>query len=267
MNRIFSVVLVLALCALCACAASTRPMPDSSAEPDSALPHDLNSIVEPLEKAPFSEAAAIEEDSAPESSAAAVTDVEPETPVTAQTSRPSASENNSAPLAQEESSAPLTILPKIADEPKQTDANEMPHTEAIEIELLRLINEERAAVGIEALGLEENIRFAAKIRAGEALQSFSHTRPNGSTYNTAFDEADFQYAGKWHGENLSSLSYTPGTFTDKQIAQKMFTSLKNSPGHYQNMLSEKFLQAGIGVAASYETGMINVASAQMFSSL
>lgn len=152
------------------------------------------------------------------------------------------------------------LLPALSPE-KRID------TEIIERELIRLINEERAAVGAEALGIEENMRFAARIRAGETMQSFSHTRPNGMPYHSAFDEAGFSYAGKWHGENLSSLHFAAGMYQEKDVALEMFDTLKNSPGHYRNMVSENFLQAGIGAVVSYNGTNIYVVSAQLFSSL
>lgn len=139
--------------------------------------------------------------------------------------------------------------------------------EAIEKELLRLINTLRDEDGVNSLGIEDSMQFAARIRAAEALESFSHTRPDGMTYNTAFDEAGFSYAGKWHGENLSSLTFSEGMFDENEIALEMFKGLRNSPGHYRNMTEVNFVQAGVGVAIFYSGDTVDVASAQMFSSL
>lgn len=136
--------------------------------------------------------------------------------------------------------------------------------DTIELELLRLINEERSANSIEPLGMEESMRWAARIRAPEVLQSLSHTRPDGTPYYTAMDEAGFVYAGKWHGENVSYMYFTPGLYNSSDAAAKMFEELKNSPGHYQNMLSENFLQSGIGAFVQVKDSMIQVGSAQLF---
>lgn len=152
------------------------------------------------------------------------------------------------------------LLHNIAPDPKLD-------IEEIEKELLRLINSLRDEVQVTKLGKEDDMQFAARIRAAEVLESFSHTRPDKTPYNTAFDEAGFSYAGKWHGENLSSLSFSTGLLSEKEIALEMFNALKDSPGHRQNMTGEKFVQAGIGVAVSYGDGVVDIASAQLFSSL
>lgn len=258
MNRFFA---VTAAVLLCACLVSCGKTPPAPPEPSST--QEVESIIEPLEFSEVPEASGEpsepNESAAPDSGAAysgeekAVSGEpqpeslpEPQIPAPAKAPEPS-------------SSMPET-LPSVS-------ANRMLDQEKIELELLRLINEERASAGVEPLGIEENILFAARIRAGEAISDFSHTRPNGEPYNTAFDEAGFSYAGKWHGENLASLRFTTGMFDEASAALEMFTGLKNSPGHYRNMVSDKFLQAGVGVAIAFGPNDISIASVQLFSSL
>lgn len=136
-----------------------------------------------------------------------------------------------------------------------------------EMELLRLINEERENLGIPALVMDDKSRVAARVRAPEILEQLSHTRPNGDPYYTAFDEAGYTYAGKWHGENVGYMYFGAGLYDTLGAAQKMFGALKESSGHYQNMLSENFLFAGIGVHVQTEGDIVKVGSAQLFSSL
>jgi uncharacterized protein YkwD len=140
-------------------------------------------------------------------------------------------------------------------------------SEEAEAELLRLINVMREEAGAEPLGLQEELRLAARIRAAEAMAEFSHTRPDDTPYNTAFDEAGFDYAGKYHGENLASLSFSAGMFNEKDAALEMFEGLGASPGHRENMIRQNFSQAGVGIAVSLEGDVITVASAQLFASL
>lgn len=249
---------------LCACAAPVPPEA-SLPEQEPAQSQELDSIVEPLENIEISPSQEEESGAEPETESAplpAVSALQDEAPPLSR--GPAAQDNRAAPP---EENKPISAASKAEAAPSREAFAEIPDVSVIETELLRLINAERTAAGAEPLGLEDNMRFAAKIRAGEARQSFTHTRPNGTTYNTAFDEAGFLYAGKWHGENLAYLTYTPGTFSETKVAQSMFDALKASPGHYQNMLNDKFLQAGIGVVANYENDMITVTSAQMFSSL
>lgn len=137
-----------------------------------------------------------------------------------------------------------------------------------EEELLRLINAEREANGREPLGLEESMRWAARMRAPEVLQSLSHSRPDGTPYYTAFEEAGFVYAGKWHGENVSNMQFSEGSYDALSAASYMFDQLRSSAGHNNNMLSENFVQIGIGVFVQMDAnGMVRIGSAQMFAGL
>lgn len=140
-------------------------------------------------------------------------------------------------------------------------------TSTLETALLGLINDERAARGLPALGVEESLQFAARIRAQEALESLSHTRPDGSLYHTALDEAGFPYAGKWHGENLAVILLEGSVMDDTVAAQALFDEWKSSPGHEQNMLGENFLQTGIGVYVEENGDAVRIGSAQLFASL
>ncbi len=136
-----------------------------------------------------------------------------------------------------------------------------------ETELIRLINAEREQNGRQALSLEDNMRWAARIRAGEVLTNLSHTRPDGTSYYTAFDEAGFVYAGKWHGENISYMEYSGTSYDTASAARYMFDELRSSPGHYTNMLNENFAQIGVGVEVESINGRVRIGSAQMFAGL
>lgn len=259
MNRFFVIFLAIAVCfSLSSC--SREAVPPFSEAPPSAPP-EVESIIEPLEQ--HSESSSMPESEivivpVPEPPEADVVPANP-APVTPAREKNAVSASADVNHASPQSEAPA-ILKSIAPDKK-------PDSEKIEKELLRLINELRLDVGAEALGVQEDMLFAARIRSSEALVSFSHTRPDGTPYNTAFDEAKFTYAGKWHGENLSSLRFTAGMFDEKSAALEMFNGLKDSPGHYQNMVGANFVQTGIGVSLSYEDGVVNIASAQLFSSL
>ena len=65
------------------------------------------------------------------------------------------------------------------------------------VEVLNLVNEERAKVGVAPLSLADDLQAAANIRAREIVQSFSHTRPDGSDCFTVM-----QYRGRTCGESV-----------------------------------------------------------------
>lgn len=273
MKRFISLFFVAVICAAFAGCQTIAGQPSPGSAPSA--PQDVESIVEPVagtvdekSSAPVSAAQSESESEASEVSAPS-SEGNSESARSAASSLPpeeSPSDGNDAAVVQDEqiprSDIPSEqeLLPTVAPEKKL-------ESEIIERELLRLINNEREGAGLESLGFEEHMLFAARIRAEEALSSFSHTRPDGTPYNTAFDEAGFSYAGKWHGENLASLHVAAGIFDEKNIAVELFDGLMSSPGHRGNMLNENFLQAGIGVVVRQADGSIDIASSQLFASL
>jgi len=134
----------------------------------------------------------------------------------------------------------------------------------VEYELLRLINHERILAGVSPLDMYDTLHLAARIRAPEVIASFSHTRPNGTPYHTAMDETGFEYKGRWHGENVSRMHFSPRMFNSFEAAQVIFDSLADSPGHHQNMINPNFEKAGIGVYVLLDEETVSLWSAQIF---
>jgi len=110
------------------------------------------------------------------------------------------------------------------------------------------------------------MQWAARMRAPEVMSSLSHTRTDGTPYYTAFDEAGFPYAGRWHGENVSYMQFPAGSYSSAEAALKMFEGLRESSGHYQNMLSGNFQLAGIGAHILRKDNAVFLYSAQLFAS-
>ncbi len=267
MNKILCAVLSVLLCL--AMGGCTKKDPPAVMPPTSSVP-DMESIVEPLElekTAIESDANADVESSAPSEILVVVSEPASQEAESKIAKPMPISESSTATSSKQDEKKPQQA-PSKAEEKLNAIAQDTEFDrEKVEKELLRLINAEREDVDAATLGMEDHMQFAARIRADEAMTKFSHTRPDNTPYNTAFDEADFTYAGKWHGENLSSLTFSEGMFTEKEAALEMFKGLKNSPGHYRNMVNEKFLQTGIGVAVISRDGNINIASAQLFASM
>lgn len=172
----------------------------------------------------------------------------------------SASEESTAAVLREEGEAVQAARGRNRGSPGENG------TTAIEQELLAMINSERTKAGVEALGVEDGMQLAAGIRAREALQSLSHTRPDGTPYYTTFDEAGFSYAGKWHGENLAMITIDSDSYDEREIAEALFSQWLESPGHQQNMLGN-FLQTGIGVYIETDGDTVQVGAAQLFAGM
>ena len=107
----------------------------------------------------------------------------------------------------------------------------------IEMEIFRLINEERAKNGVAQLVWDEELYAGTKIRAQEATTNYSHTRPDGTMPNTAFDKS-YRMMAENLTRHLIIYDDPAGTMVDGWI---------NSPGHYQNMINGSFGHTAIAV--------------------
>lgn len=102
-------------------------------------------------------------------------------------------------------------------------------------EVLRLVNEIRAENGLSALTAETSLTAAANCRAKEVSESFSHTRPDGSSCFTVLREYNVDYMGA--GENIA-MGFTS--------AEAVVAAWMNSDGHRANILNASFTKLGVG---------------------
>lgn len=103
-------------------------------------------------------------------------------------------------------------------------------------EVYEITNNYRSLVGVSSLTLDSSLVTAANIRAKELSDSFSHTRPNGSSCFTVLSELGISYGTA--GENIAA-GYSS--------SQSVMEGWRSSSGHYQNIISSKFKKIGIGV--------------------
>ena len=120
-----------------------------------------------------------------------------------------------------------------------------------EKEVFDLINKQRAANGLAALKIDNEVQKVAKIKAQDMVSSgyFSHNSP---TYGTPFEMLQsFKVSYKTAGENIAGNSSNSGAVN----------AWMNSSGHKANILNSSFTHTGIGVVSSPKYGKIYV---QMF---
>jgi len=103
-------------------------------------------------------------------------------------------------------------------------------------EVYEITNNYHSLVGVSSLTLDSSLVEAASIRAKELSDSFSHTRPNGSSCFTVLSELGISYGTA--GENIAA-GYSS--------SQSVMEGWRSSNGHYQNIISSKFKKIGIGV--------------------
>jgi len=96
-------------------------------------------------------------------------------------------------------------------------------------EVLSIVNEERAKLGLPALQMDKDLQEAAMLRAAEVNLNFSHTRPTGQDCFTASVKAS--------GENIAAGS---------AAAAGVMGQWMNSQGHRENILRERWASIGIG---------------------
>ena len=97
-------------------------------------------------------------------------------------------------------------------------------------EVLNQVNSERIAQGLNELTMDKTLTEIAMQRAEEISLYFSHTRPNGTQWNTINTQI-------MHGENIAAGDST---------AKATMSQWMNSQSHKENILYEDFNSIGIG---------------------
>lgn len=124
--------------------------------------------------------------------------------------------------------------------PEQPD-QETPTPEKPELALsyaeqvVNLVNEERSKEGLSPLALDKTVAAAAQVRAQEIVTSFSHTRPDGTSFATALKEQNISY--RRAGENIAWGQKTP---------EEVVNAWMNSSGHRANIMNPDFTSIGVG---------------------
>jgi uncharacterized protein YkwD len=132
---------------------------------------------------------------------------------------------------------------------------------AAEIAIVKIVNEERAAVGLPPLSIDPRLREAAREHSRDMgeIGFFDHTSPvKGKAKFT--DRIKGQGLAKFGtaGENIAMIG------GNKNRAEQFMNMWMNSSGHRANILGEDYNYIGVGV---YVTANGEVYATQEFSSL
>ncbi|MEW5850089.1 MAG: CAP domain-containing protein [Myxococcota bacterium] len=105
-------------------------------------------------------------------------------------------------------------------------------------EVLRLVNEERAAQGLGALTWNDDVAKVAYDHSVDMQERnyFDHTNPDGDGPMQRLDKAGVSYSAA--GENIAQGYPTP---------EEVMAAWMNSEGHRANILRPGFTQLGVGV--------------------
>ena len=122
-----------------------------------------------------------------------------------------------------------------------------------EAEIVRLVNEYRAANGLGPVTLKEDLSKTARYKSKAMIQYnyFSHDNPQlgGMSFASMMrNHFKVPYSGISENLHMAARGNTYAT------AQEIMTSWKNSPGHNANMLKPEWTYIGVGVATSPISG-------------
>lgn len=193
---------------------------ESMTPPDTNVPETVTP--EETQPVPPSSEITVPDTSQPETETPEVSVPLPQPPVTS----PEEEIKPSAP------SAP-SLQPPVTSPEEDTDSTETVHPYVLRV--AELVNEERAKAGIDPVTLDTTANQAALIRAEEIVSSFSHTRPNGSSFVTALKEQGINY--RLAGENIAWGQKTP---------EQVMNGWMNSSGHRANILNASYTHIGVG---------------------
>lgn len=117
---------------------------------------------------------------------------------------------------------------------------------AFEQEVAKLVNEERAKAGLQALQLDTKLSEVARAKSQDMKDNgyFSHQSP---TYGSPFDMMkQFGITYNTAGENIAKGQQTP---------EEVMEAWMNSDGHRKNILSADFTHIGVGYVDGHWTQM------------
>ncbi|MEV4708895.1 CAP domain-containing protein [Actinoplanes sp. NPDC049316] len=164
----------------------------------------------------------------------------PPTPPTAPAAEPTGSPEPTTP--------PTTTRPPATTPPASPTAVPSPTgNTALEAEVVRIVNDERAKAGCKTLTADDRLTAAARGHSADmaARNFFSHTTPEGVEFATRITNAGYRWSGA--GENIAKGQRTPA---------EVMTAWMNSSGHRANILNCGFKNIGVGVAADAQGALV-----------
>ncbi|MEK4238293.1 CAP domain-containing protein [Paenibacillus sp. FSL H7-0714] len=126
---------------------------------------------------------------------------------------------------------------------------------AFELQVFRLVNEERTSRGIAALTLNTQLTDLAVLKSRDMRDNnyFSHTSP---TYGTPSQMLDrFGVAWRAYAENIAAGQATP---------EAVMRTWMNSTGHRANILDPRFTDIGVGYVGGTATSQYQHYWTQLF---
>lgn len=129
--------------------------------------------------------------------------------------------------------------------------------------LIEMINQERQSPVYQ----DATLLQSSHIRANEAYTKWSHTRPNGTHWDTTLSSL-INIQTVPHGENLAQIQVDyQDYYTDeelKNIASLLHIGLVNSPTHYAVMTNENYKKVNVGIYTYQKDTTLMITIAQHY---
>ena len=104
--------------------------------------------------------------------------------------------------------------------------------DTVYLTMLKLVNDARRTAGVKELWYSARVHDVCRIRADELSSYYSHNRPDGTRFSTAFKEVGINYSKC--GENIA---YGRNMF---DTPEEVFKAWMDSPSHRENILSPDY---------------------------
>lgn len=129
---------------------------------------------------------------------------------------------------------------------------------APKVQMLALINAERAQAGVGPLRFDATLNAIAQARSQDmiARHYFSHHIPGVPGVHMVFDLLDHAHVPyEMAGENIALNNYI-AFYPMARTVRQTNTDLMNSPEHRANILEPKYSEIGLGMAFEHGTGKL-----------
>lgn len=134
------------------------------------------------------------------------------------------------------------VNPPVNTEPDTPQVDSTPETptedssiSSFAQQVVKLVNQERVKAGLNTLTISQPAKTAAQVRAKEIEKTFSHTRPDGSSFGSALAEQGVTIRNA--GENIAIGQKSP---------EEVMKGWMNSSGHRANILNPNYTSIGVG---------------------
>ena len=172
--------------------------------------------------------------------------------------RSAGDESNTLLTADKSDLRHLTIYPApLSDESiDKLNSGEYIDHKRVGKEVLKLVNQERHKLGLNELSWSDDLYELAKVRATEIGENgnirfwtadgkrMAHVRDTtGKSWLTV--SRGTKFSGHWLGENLADYTTSSNVykaFSEKLIAEQLYTQWYGSEPHYKNMISKDYTQ-------------------------